>query len=238
MKLDILVFAAHPDDAELSCSGTIMRHLDLGYKVGIVDLTRGEMGTRGTPELRQKEAEASSKIMGISIRENLGFEDCFFTKDKAHLISVIEMIRKYQPELVLCNAASDRHIDHGKGSDLVNDACFLSGLRKIETKIAGKPQISWRPKQVYNYIQDRITKPDLVFDITPYFEKKMECILAFESQFFNPESMEPLTPISSPEFMKHLKGRALEYGRQIGVTFGEGFTVKRNIGAKNLFDLI
>lgn len=238
MKLDILVFAAHPDDAELSCCGTIMRHIDLGYKVGMVDLTRGELGTRGTPELRKKEAEASSKIMGIGIRENLGFEDGFFTKDKTHLLKVIEIIRKYQPELVLCNAVSDRHIDHGRASDLVNEACFLSGLRKIETRYDSKLQICWRPKQIYNYIQDRITKPDLVFDITPYFEKKMECILAFESQFFNPDSIEPLTPISSPEFMKHLQGRALEYGRQIGVTYGEGFTVKRNIGSKNLFDLI
>ncbi|MBC7383165.1 MAG: bacillithiol biosynthesis deacetylase BshB1 [Bacteroidia bacterium] len=238
MKLDILVFSAHPDDAELSCSGTIMRHLGLGYKIGMIDLTRGEMGTRGNPELRMHEAAAASKIMGIQIRENLAFADCFFTKDKQHLLSVIEKIRKYKPELVICNAEVDRHIDHGKAADLLNDACFLSGLRKIETFSEGNQQEPWRPKQVYYSIQDRLCKPDVVVDITPYFDRKMECIFAFSSQFFNLGSDEPITPISSPEFIQHLKGRSLEFGRQIGVTYGEGFTVKRNIGVKNLFDLI
>ncbi len=238
MKLDILAFAAHPDDAELSCCGTLMLHMDKGYQTGIVDLTRGEMGTRGNAELRSQESAAASKIMGLTVRENLGFEDCFFTKDKQHLLKVIEMIRKYQPEIVLCNAVSDRHIDHGRASDLLNDACFLSGLSKIETQHGGQAQKSWRPKQVYNYIQDRIAKPDLIIDITPYFERKMEAVKAYGSQFYDPNSPEPNTPISGPDFMAHIQGRAMEYGRQIGVIYGEGFTVKRNIGAKNLFDLI
>lgn len=238
MKADILVFAAHPDDAELACSGTILAHLELGYTVGIIDLTRGELGTRGTAETRDEEAKASSRIMGIHFRENLGFRDGFFVKDEAHIRRIIEIIRKYQPSIVLANAESDRHIDHGRGADLVHDACFLSGLNKIVTTLDGHEQKAWRPSKVYHYIQDRITNPDIIFDITPYYEKKMECIMAFKSQFYDPNSTEPHTPISSPEFIKHLEGRSIEFGRRIGVKYGEGFTVKGNIGSRNLLDLL
>lgn len=238
MKADILVFAAHPDDAELACSGTIMAHIEKGYKVVIVDLTHGELGTRGDAPTRLLEAEASAKILGVHARENLGFRDGFFVKDEAHIMRVIEMIRKYQPSIVLANAESDRHIDHGKAGDLLNDACFLSGLKKIETTYQNQVQAAWRPSKVYHYIQDRLNEPDIVFDITPFFDRKMESIKAFKSQFFNPDSSEPITPIATPEFMHHLKGRALEFGRRIGVTYGEGFTVKGNIGSRNLLDQV
>jgi bacillithiol biosynthesis deacetylase BshB1 len=238
MKLDILVFAAHPDDAELSCSGTILHHLKLGHKVGIIDLTRGELGTRGSADLRDIEAAKSSEILGITIRENLGLADGFFRKDKETLLTIINKIRKYQPEIVLCNAEEDRHVDHGRGGDLLNEACFLSGLRKIETFDNNETQTEWRPKAVYHYIQDRLSNADLIFDITPYFQTKMESILAFSSQFYDPNSKEPQTPISGEEFFKHIEGRALHFGRIIGVKYGEGFTVKRTIGTNNLLNLI
>ena len=239
MKVDILVFAAHPDDAELSCSGTILAHKDLGYSVALVDLTEGELGTRGSVSLRKQEADAASLILGIDYRENLGFRDGFFTKDETHLLKVIEIIRKYQPQIVLANAISDRHIDHGRASDLVHDACFLAGLTKIQTHHAGINQTPWRPKKVYHYIQDQLLKPDIVFDISAYFPKKMESILAFKSQFFNPNSNEPVTPIATPEFLDFIKGRALEFGRSIGVTYGEGFQIRTgNIGSSNLLNLL
>ncbi len=238
MKADILVFAAHPDDAELACSGTIMAHIEKGYKVVIIDLTHGELGTLGYAPTLLLEAEASAKILGIHGRENLGFRDGFFVKDEAHILRVIEMIRKYQPEIVFANAESDRHIDHGKAGDLVHEACFLSGLNKIETTYQNQVQSAWRPKKVYHYIQDYLIEPAIVFDITPFFDRKMESIKAFKSQFFNPDSIEPVTPIATPEFMEHLKGRALEFGRRIGVSYGEGFTVKSNIGSRNLMDQI
>ncbi len=239
MKADILVFAAHPDDAELACSGTILAHVALGKKVVIVDLTKGELGTRGTPEIRAAEAAASSKILGIHARENLGFRDGFFVKDEHHLHRVIEMIRKYQPEIVLANAQNDRHIDHGRAADLVHDACFLSGLRMIETNLDGAIQKEWRPKKVFHYIQDRISVPDFIFDITPFFDKKMESIRAFKSQFYDPNSTEPYTPISSPEFLENIHGRCLEFGRRIGVRYGEGFTVRDiDLACTNLFDLV
>ncbi len=238
MKLDILVFAAHPDDAELSCSGTISHHLKLGHKVGIVDLTRGELGTRGSADLRDIEAAKSSEILGISIRENLGLADGFFRKDKETLLTIISKIRKYQPEIVLCNAEEDRHVDHGRAGDLIEEACFLSGLRKIETSDNNENQTEWRPKAVYHYIQDRLIEPDLIFDITPYFQTKMESIMAFSSQFYDPNSTEPQTPISGEDFIKHVEGRALHFGRIIGVKYGEGFTVKRTIGTNNLLNLI
>ncbi|MDZ4668038.1 MAG: bacillithiol biosynthesis deacetylase BshB1 [bacterium] len=238
MKADILVFAAHPDDAELACSGTILAHIALGKTVVIVDLTQGELGTRGSAELRAEEARESSKILGIQARENLGFRDGFFVKDESHLLKVIEMIRKYQPEIVLANAESDRHIDHGRAADLVHDACFLSGLKKIETNYQGETQVVWRPKNVFHFIQDRFITPDIIFDITPFYDKKMESIRAFKSQFFNPNSAEPQTPISTPEFMEYVQGRCVEFGRRIGVKYGEGYTVKADIGSKNLFDLV
>ena len=219
MKLDILAFAAHPDDAELSCSGTLLQHIAMGKKVGIIDLTRGELGTRGSAELRDQEAANSSKIMGIHVRENLRMADGFFEDNKEHQLTIIEMIRKYQPDLVLANAINDRHIDHGRGAELVHKASFLAGLSKIET---GDLK-AWRPKRVLHYIQDYFMQPDVVVDITPWFEKKKECIMAFSSQFYNPKSKEPETPISSASFFQFLEARSREMGRLIGVEFGEGF---------------
>ncbi len=241
MKLDILAIAAHPDDVELSCSGTLMKHIEMGYKVGIIDLTRGELGTRGTPELRLEEAQAAGKIMGISARENMRMADGFFKNDREHQLQLIQAIRKYQPEIIFANAVTDRHIDHGRGSSLISDACFLSGLIKIETYENGKLQDKWRPKTVYHCIQDRYIKPDFVVDITPYIDRKMESILAYRSQFFN-ESYEKnkeelQTPISGKDFFEFLKARCREMGRPIGVEYAEGFTVERTIGVENIFDL-
>ena len=201
MKLDILAFGAHPDDVELGAGATIAKEISLGKKVGIVDLTRGELGTRGSADLRDKEAANAAKILGASVRENLGFADGFFINDKNHQLEIIKMIRKYQPEIVLCNAIDDRHIDHPKGSKLVSDACFLSGLRKIETELDGENQKAWRPKQVYHYIQWKNIEPDFVVDVSGFIEKKTEAILAYSSQFFDPKSDAPATPISSKNFI-------------------------------------
>jgi N-acetylglucosamine malate deacetylase 1 len=238
MKLDILAFGVHPDDVELGCSGTILSHIKQGYKAGIIDLTRGELGTRGNADLRVEEAQKASEILGISARENLFFADGFFSDDQYHLLQVIKKIRHYQPEIVFCNAPSDRHPDHGRAAKLVSDACFYSGLIKIHTDQDGLSQEAWRPKVVYHYIQDRYLKPDLVVDVTPFMEKKFEAIMAFSSQFFNPESDEPETPISSKDFIDVVNSRAMDYGRQIGVKFGEGFVAERYVGVKNLFDLL
>jgi bacillithiol biosynthesis deacetylase BshB1 len=238
MKLDLLVMAAHPDDAELSCAGIILTHVNAGKKVGIVDFTQGELGTRGTAETRKSEAELSSQILKLSARENLGLADGFFVKDKESLLKVITVIRKYQPEIVIANAITDRHTDHGKASNLASEACFLSGLRKIETFEADKPQEAWRPKVVYHYIQDRYITPDFVIDITPYWEEKMKAIMAFSTQFHNPTLNAPQTPLSTPDFLYFLEARSRELGRNIGVTFAEGFTKERPMGIKNLFDLI
>lgn len=238
MKLDILVVAAHPDDAELACSGTIISHTTKGKKAGIVDLTRGEMGTRGTPELRAQEAANASEIMHLSARENLGFEDVYFVNDKEHQLEVVKMIRKYQPDILIGNAVSDRHPDHGKAASLVTAAAFMAGLAKVETVIAGQKQKPWRPAAVYHYIQSNYIAPDFVVDVSPYWERKMEAVRAFKSQFYNPESREPETFVSSPEFMKMIEARGKEYGHSIGVAYGEGFTVERNIGIKDLYDLL
>jgi N-acetylglucosamine malate deacetylase 1 len=236
-KLDILVIAAHPDDAELACSGTIAAHVAKGYKVGIVDLTMGEMGTRGTPELRLQEADKAAAILGLTARENLRFKDVYFQDDAAHQMKVIEMIRKYQPEIVLANAISDRHPDHGKGSTLASNACFMSGLRKIETLVDGQVQQPWRPKFVYHYIQNNFIKPDFVVDITPYWEIKLASIQAFASQFYDPNSQEPESFISSKGFLAFIESRAIEFGHSIMSTYGEGFTVERMPGIEDLFDL-
>ena len=209
MKLDILAFGAHPDDVEISCAGTILKHIELGYKCGIVDLARGELGTRGSGELRLIEAEKAQQILGVDVRENLGFADGFFQNDREHQLPIIEMIRKYRPEIVLANSVHDRHPDHGKGAKLVADACFLSGLIKIETG-----QEAWRPKAVYHYIQDEFIHPDLTVDITPYFDKKVESILAYGSQFYDPESAEPETPISGKGFLRFLKIECIIYSFQ------------------------
>lgn len=237
MKLDILVIAAHPDDAELACSGTIASQIAKGYKVGILDLTKGEMGTRGTPELRMQESEESSRILGISVRENIGFKDIFFKDDDQHRLEIIKIIRKYQPEIVLANAVSDRHPDHGKGGAVASNACFMSGLRKIETTLDGIVQDPWRPKYVYHYIQNNYIKPDFVVDITDFWETKIESIKAFKSQFYDPNNKEPASFISSAEFLDFIEARAREFGHSIMVKYGEGFTVERNLGITDLFDL-
>ncbi|GHA58068.1 bacillithiol biosynthesis deacetylase BshB1 [Pontibacter akesuensis] len=239
MKLDILAFASHPDDIELGCSGTLIAHIAAGKKVGIVDLTRGELGTRGTPEIRLQEGEDAARVMGVSVRDNLDMADGFFQNDREHQLQVIQKIRKYKPEIVLMNAVHDRHPDHGRGSDLVSESCFKAGLKMISTQEeSGKEQEAWRPKVVYHYIQDRLITPDVVVDVTPYWEKKMETIRAFKSQFYNPDDTSPNTYISSPEFLRFVEARALELGHSIGVTYGEGFTKERHIGVKSLFDLI
>jgi N-acetylglucosamine malate deacetylase 1 len=239
MKLDILAIAAHPDDVELCCSGTVLKHIEAGYKVGIIDLTQGELGTRGSAKLRLEEAKVAAEMMGVSVRDNLGFADGFFVNDKTHQLALIQKIRQYQPEIVLANAVHDRHIDHGRASKLISDACFLSGLAKIETILDGQRQDRWRPKSVYHMIQDYYTKPDITIDITKYQARKFELILAYKSQFFNTEydKEELQTPISSKDFLDFLAARAREIGRPAGYTFAEGFTVERTIGVKNLFDL-
>lgn len=236
-KLDILVIAAHPDDAELGCSGTILSHIAKGYKVGIVDLTKGEMGTRGTPEMRMKEADDAAAILGLSVRENMGFRDVLFLDDEAHQLELIKVIRNYQPDIVLANAIRDRHPDHGKGASLASNACFMSGLRKIQTEINGKTQEAWRPKFVYHYIQNNYIEPDFVVDITDFWDTKVKSILAYQSQFHDPNSQEPESFISNPDFLPFIEARAREMGHRILRTYGEGFTVERMIGAEDLFDL-
>lgn len=237
MKLDILAFGAHPDDVELGCAGTILKEVSLGKKVGIVDLTRGELGTRGTAQTRDEEAKAAAKILGVAVRENLNLRDGFFVNDEMHQIEVIKMIRKYKPEIVLCNAVDDRHIDHGKGSKLVSDSCFLSGLIKIETSIEGITQEAWRPKIVYHYIQWKNLSPDFVVDITGFEERKIAAVLAYKTQFYDPDSKEPATPITSKNFLESLNYRAQDLGRLVGVDYAEGFTVERCLAVNSLADL-
>ena len=237
MKLDILAFGAHPDDVELGCSGTIAKEVNLGKKVGIIDLTRGELGTRGSVETRNFESAKASEILGVSVRENLDMRDGFFVNDEAHQMKVIQMIRKYQPEIVLCNAIDDRHIDHGKGSKLVSDACFLSGLRQIKTELNGEVQEAWRPKVVYHYIQWKNIEPDFVVDISDFMETKMNSVLAYSSQFYDQKSNEPLTPIASKNFLDSIKYRAQDLGRLVGVEYAEGFTVERYLAVNSLSDL-
>ena len=238
MKIDILAIAAHPDDVELSCAGTLLSHAAAGKTVGIVDLTRGELGTRGTPELRLHEAEAAARVLGLSARENLGLPDGFFENRREHQLPVIAAIRRYQPDIVLTNATEDRHSDHGRAAQLVRESCFLSGLAKVETQDNGTPQAPWRPRAVYHFIQDYYIEPDFVMDITPHWETKLASIRAFGSQFFSPGSTGPVTHISKPEFLDFIRARALEFGHRIGTLYGEGFTVHRTPGVKNLFDLL
>jgi N-acetylglucosamine malate deacetylase 1 len=239
MKLNLLAIGVHPDDVELGCGGTILSHLQLGHKVGVVDLTQGELGSRGSGQIRLKEAEVAGKVLGIHARENLGLADGFFENNKESQLTVIRAIRKYQPDIILCNAPNDRHPDHGRAAKLVADAAFLSGLSRIETlDDAGKPQQYWRPKVVYHYIQALFIKPDLVVDITGHMDKKMESVLAYRSQFYNPNSQEPDTFISSPEFLDMVKSRAIEFGTIIGAQYGEGFIANRYIGVKDLTQLM
>jgi bacillithiol biosynthesis deacetylase BshB1 len=238
MKLDILAFGAHPDDVELGCSGTIAKEISLGKKVGIIDLTRGELGTRGSVEIRNSESAKASEILGISARENLDMRDGFFVNDEAHQMKIIQMIRKYQPEIVLCNAIDDRHIDHGKGSKLVSDACFLSGLIRIETELNGEKQTAWRPKLVYHYIQWKNIEPDFVVDISDFVEVKTQAILAYGSQFYNPDDKGPITPIATKNFLESIHYRSQDLGRLVGVDYAEGFTVERYLAVNSLGNLI
>lgn len=239
MKVDILVFAAHPDDAELSCSGTIALHVDKGKKVGVIDLTRGELGTRGNPEIRNKEALRSAEILNLTLRENLEMPDGFFNVSKENIISIARKIREYQPEIVLANAIHDRHPDHGRAAQLVEEAYFHSGLMKINIMGADDNALkAWRPKALYHYIQSNYIEPDFIVDISGFWETKKRSIMAFKSQFFDPESDEPETFISSPGFLEFIESRCKMWGQLIGRQHGEGFTVNKKIGVRNLFDLI
>lgn len=237
LKLDILVLAAHPDDAELGAGGTIAKHISMGYKVGVVDFTRGELGTRGTMQTRDAEAAESARILGLSVRENLNFKDGFFQNDEVHQLEVARIIRKYQPDIVLANAIYDRHPDHGKGAGLSFTACFLAGLPKVKTKDKGVEQNAWRPKALYHYVQSQLIEPDFIVDISDSWDKKMEAVKAFKTQFYDPSSAEPETFISNPGFMKLLESRAQEFGYTIGAQYGEGFTVRRIPGVNSLYDI-
>lgn len=237
MKIDILAIGAHPDDVELSCGATIAKEISKGKKVGILDLTRGELGTRGTADIRDEEAANAAKILGVAFRHNLEFPDGFIVNNEASILEVIKIIRKYRPEIVLCNAIDDRHIDHAKGSKLASDACFLSGLKKLETIMEGNNQNPWRPKHVYHYIQWKNIEPDFVVDVTGFMDKKIKAVFAFKSQFYDEGSKEPMTPISSENFKQSLSYRAQDLGRLIGVEHGEGFTTERYVAVDSLFDL-
>ena len=238
MKLDILAIGAHPDDVELGCGATISKEISLGKKVGILDLTKGELGTRGSAEIRKKEALKAAEILGVYLRENLGFADGFFVNDKEHQLKIIEIIRQYQPDIVLCNAVDDRHIDHPKGGKLISDACFLSGLRKVETEIKGVKQKEWRPKHVYHYIQWKNLEPDFVIDVSGFINKKIEAVKAYGSQFYDPNSKEPSSPISSKNFLNSVEYRAQDLGRLIGTEYAEGFNTERYVAIKKLDVLI
>lgn len=237
MKVDILAVGVHPDDVELSASGTLLKHMAQGKTAGMLDLTRGELGTRGNAELRTKEANDSAKILGVSFRTQLTFRDGFFSHDEQHMLQVVEQIRKHQPEIVLCNAVSDRHPDHGRSAKLVAEACFYSGLSRITTTLDGQEQKAWRPKAVYHYIQDQYIEPDFVIDVSDFIETKRKSIMAFSSQFYDPKSKEPQTPISTKEFMDYLEAKMALWGRSIGKRFAEGFTHTRIPGVNSLFDL-
>ncbi|MCB9223035.1 MAG: bacillithiol biosynthesis deacetylase BshB1 [Crocinitomicaceae bacterium] len=238
MKLDILAIAAHPDDVELSASGTLIKAKKQGKSIGVLDLTGGELGSRGTIETRKEEASAASAILGLDVRVNLGLEDGFFQNNKESQLKIIEQLRKFKPDVVLINAPYDRHPDHGKGGELAKDACFLSGLSKIQTVIDGQEQDAWRPRAVYHYLQDYFITPDIVIDITHEVDKKIESIKAYKTQFYDPNSTEPKTPISGEDFFEFLKGRWKGYGRLIGADYGEGFKVIRPIGIDDITSLI
>jgi bacillithiol biosynthesis deacetylase BshB1 len=237
MKLDILAFGAHPDDVEISAGATLLRYAREGKKIGIIDLTEGELGTRGSIEKRYKEASKASGFIGLSIRENLNMGDGFIDHSHENKIKIIECIRKYNPELVLCNSIQDRHPDHAKGAKLVSEAAFLSGLRKIETAIDGIPQDAYRPEMLLHYIQDYYLTPDVILDVSSTGAEKIDLIKCYDSQFFDPKSNEPETPISGSEFFTYIEGRMLSLGRELGVKYGEGFTINRTLGVKDLFAL-
>jgi len=236
-KLDILAIGVHPDDIELACSGTLLKSIAAGKKVGLLDLTRGELGSRGSAALRDEEAANSARLMGAVVRENTRMRDGFFQHTEGNLLKIIEVIRAYQPDIVLGNAINDRHPDHGRAAKLIADACFLSGLVRIQTTRNDKNQEKWRPGILYHYIQDYHIKPDFIVDVSEFMEKKMELILAFKSQFFNPESKEPETPISGKAFLDFIYARAQDFGRPAGIKYAEGFTVTRTPSVNQLSDL-
>lgn len=237
MKLDILALCAHPDDAEISCAGTLAKHISLGYKAGVIDLTQGELGTRGTVEIREKEAAEAARLIGLSVRKNLKLRDGFFGFSDEEKLKIISVIRAYQPQIVLTNAVRDRHPDHGKAAALVRECCFLSGLSKVKTEYEGETQNEWRPRQVFHFVQSQYIKPDFIVDVSDFWNKKMEALQAFKSQFYNPQSHEPETFISNPGFMKLIEARGHELGYSIGAKYGEGFTVDHHLGIDNLFHL-
>lgn len=238
MKLDILAVGVHPDDVELAAAGTIMKHIDLGYKVGILDLTEGQLGSRGSGDIRLQEARDAGEVMGLDVRVNLGMDDGWFRNDKESKLAIIRQLRHFKPDIVLCNAIRDRHPDHGRASNLVSEACFYSGLVKIETEWEGSVQEQWRPKAVYHYIQDREIKPDFVVDISKYIDRKIEAIMCFKTQFYNPDSKEPNTPISSKAFLDLVSAKGRIYGRDISTDYAEAFTIERNMGIEDLTKLI
>lgn len=238
MKLDILAFGAHPDDVELGCGATLAKEIHAGKKVGIIDLTRGELGTRGSADLRDLEAKRAAEILKIHVRENLGMRDGFFVNDEAHQLKIIQKIRQYQPDILICNTPRDRHIDHGKGSALVSDAAFLSGLMKIETHYKGEIQQAWRPKLVLHYIQWNNETPNFVVDVTGFMDQKMDAIQAYASQFYQPGSNEPVTPIATQNFFDSISYRAKDLGRLIGVDYAEGFICQRVFGVQSVFDVV
>ncbi|WP_405371119.1 bacillithiol biosynthesis deacetylase BshB1 [Nonlabens sp. Asnod2-A12] len=237
MKLDILAIGAHPDDIELSCSGVLLKEQSLGKKTGVLDLTRGELGSRGSAEIRDQEAAVAAKILKLSVRENLAFKDGFFTNDEAHQLEIIKIIRKYRPEIILCNAVKDRHPDHAKGSELTSVSCFLSGLKRIETTLDGIAQEHWRPKHVYHYIQWLDIEPDFVVDISGFMDQKMASVQAYGTQFFNPNDSGPKTPINSKNFLDSIMYRSANFGRLIGTEYAEGFTSERHPAVNSIFDL-
>jgi bacillithiol biosynthesis deacetylase BshB1 len=239
MKLDVLAIGSHPDDVELGCSGTLINEVKKGKKVGIVDLTQGELGTRGTVQTRYDEAANAAKIMGITVRENLKMRDGFFKNDEEHQMQLVRILRKYKPEIVIGNILEDRHPDHGRGGWLTYDACFFSGLRQVKTTgDDGQEQEKWRPKLLLHYIQDRFYEPDLITDVTEVWEQRMAAIRAYKTQFYDPNSDEPQSYLSSPEFIEALTARARLLGKRIGVKYGEGFLSKKSIGIKDLDSLI
>ena len=237
MKLDILAFAAHPDDAEISAGGTLLKYIKEGKSTGIIDLTEGELGTRGSVQTRYAEAEMAGQILNLSVRENLRMKDGFFEENEDNKRLIIQQIRRFQPEIVLANSILDRHPDHARAAKLVADACYLSGLRKIETEWDGNQQNSYRPRLVLHYIQDYFIEPNFVVDVSEFMDKKIEAIKAYKTQFYNPESLEPSTPISGEEFFDFMKGRMMTMGRPAAMKYAEGFTIDRIVGVKDLFDL-
>jgi bacillithiol biosynthesis deacetylase BshB1 len=238
MKIDLLMIAAHPDDAEVGCAGTLMKHAALGRRIGVVDLTRGELGTRGSAELRDCEAQDAAQVVGLDVRENLGMRDGFFANDEAHQRQVVQVLRRFQPDIVLTNPTVDRHPDHGRAANLVHDASFLAGLPKIQTEWEGQQQPAWRPRLLLQVIHNTYVKPDIVVDITPYWARKLQAVTAFRSQFYHPEyNQEASTYISTPEFLRTLESRAREFGTYINVPFAEGFTCRRLVGIDDLFQL-